>query len=74
MLKELRKRNGLGSSVLTCSRSSRCQRPGHPKVFVTPHAAATSDPVHLAPIMLRQMDAFERGEKLDNLVDRKAGY
>lgn len=47
---------------------------GHPKVFVTPHAAATSDPVHLAPIMLRQMDAFERGEKLDNLVDRKAGY
>jgi len=24
--------------------------------------------------MLRQMDAFERGEKLENLVDRKAGY
>ena len=46
----------------------------HPKVFVTPHAAATSDPVHLAPIMLRQMDAFERGEKLENLVDREAGY
>jgi len=43
-------------------------------VFVTPHAAATSDPVHLAPSMLRQMDVFERGEKLDNLVDRKAGY
>ena len=47
---------------------------GHPKVFVTPHTAATSDPVHLAPIMLRQMDTFERGESLQNLVDRKAGY
>lgn len=47
---------------------------GHPKVFVTPHAAATSDPVHLAPIMLAQMARFERGEKLDYLVDRQAGY
>ena len=43
-------------------------------MFVTPHAAATSDPAHLVPIMLRQMDAFERGEKLENLVDREAGY
>ncbi|WP_315918526.1 glyoxylate/hydroxypyruvate reductase A [Mesorhizobium sp. SP-1A] len=47
---------------------------GHPKVFVTPHAAATSDPNHLVPIMLRQMNAFERGEKLENVVDREAGY
>lgn len=46
----------------------------HPRVFVTPHAAATSDPVHLAPQMLEQMDRFERGEPLVNLVDRKAGY
>ncbi|TIR77697.1 MAG: glyoxylate/hydroxypyruvate reductase A, partial [Mesorhizobium sp.] len=46
----------------------------HPKVFVTPHAAATSDPAHLVPIMLRQMAAFERGEKLENVVDREAGY
>jgi glyoxylate/hydroxypyruvate reductase A len=46
----------------------------HPKVFVTPHAAATSDPIHLVPPMLAQMDAFERGEKLQNLVDRNAGY
>jgi glyoxylate/hydroxypyruvate reductase A len=46
----------------------------HPRVFVTPHAAATSDPVHLVPPMLAQMDAFERGEPLTNLVDRKAGY
>ena len=47
---------------------------GHPKIFITPHSAATSDPVHLAPIMLKQMDAFERGEPLENLVDLKAGY
>ncbi|TIQ52559.1 MAG: glyoxylate/hydroxypyruvate reductase A, partial [Mesorhizobium sp.] len=33
-----------------------------------------SDPVHLVPIMLRQMAAFERGEKLENVVDRNAGY
>jgi glyoxylate/hydroxypyruvate reductase A len=46
----------------------------HPKIFVTPHAAATSDPVHLVPPMLAQMDAFERGEKLLNVVDREAGY
>ncbi|MBD0413384.1 2-hydroxyacid dehydrogenase [Oryzicola mucosus] len=46
----------------------------NPKVFVTPHAAATSDPAHLAGPMLRQMDAFERGEPLDNVVDRDAGY
>jgi glyoxylate/hydroxypyruvate reductase A len=46
----------------------------HPKVFVTPHAAATSDPVHLVPPMLAQMDAFERGKTLRNLVDREAGY
>jgi glyoxylate/hydroxypyruvate reductase A len=46
----------------------------HPQVFVTPHAAATSDPAYLVAPMLAQMDAFERGEKLNNLVDRKAGY
>lgn len=106
VLKELRKRNGLGGSVLINAGRGRLQKDAdivralddgtlkeasldvfeveplpktsplwnHPKVFVTPHAAATSDPMHLAPIMLRQMDAFERGEKLENLVDRKAGY
>lgn len=46
----------------------------HPRVFVTPHAAAMSDPAHLVPLMLDQMDALERGEPLKNLVDRNAGY
>lgn len=46
----------------------------HPRVFVTPHAAATSDPEHLAPLMLEQIARFERGEPLDNVVDRQTGY
>lgn len=46
----------------------------HPRVFVTPHAAATSDPAHLVGPMLDQMDACDRGEPLTNLVDRDAGY
>ena len=46
----------------------------HPRVFLTPHAAATSDPIHLVPPMLEQMARFERGEPLENLVDRNAGY
>lgn len=46
----------------------------HPRVFITPHAAATSDPAHLAPPMLQQMARFERGEPLENVVDRLAGY
>lgn len=47
---------------------------GHPRVFVTPHAAASSDPEHLAPPMLEQIGRFERGETLENVVDRQAGY
>lgn len=46
----------------------------HPAVFVTPHAAATSDPEHLVPLLLEQIARHERGETLENLVDRQAGY
>jgi glyoxylate/hydroxypyruvate reductase A len=46
----------------------------HPKLFITPHAAATSDPDHLARPMLVQMEALDRGETLPSLVDRAAGY
>jgi glyoxylate/hydroxypyruvate reductase A len=46
----------------------------HPRVFVTPHSAATSDPVHLAPLMLEQIARHQRGEPLQNLVDRAEGY
>ena len=46
----------------------------HPKVFVTPHAAAASDPRAITMPMLKQMDAYDRGEPLKNLVDRAEGY
>lgn len=46
----------------------------HPNIFVTPHAAATSDPEHLVPLLLEQIARHERGEALENLVDRAAGY
>ena len=106
LLRELRRRNGLGGSVLINAGRGKLQRDAdilralgdgtlkeasldvfeteplpessplwsHPKVFVTPHAAATSDPAHLVKPMLDQMTAFERGEPLRNLVDRTAGY
>lgn len=46
----------------------------HPRAFVTPHAAAASDPAALAPLLMRQIEAHERGEPLQYLVDRAAGY
>ncbi|MEO1745338.1 MAG: glyoxylate/hydroxypyruvate reductase A [Pseudomonadota bacterium] len=46
----------------------------HPKVTITPHAAATSDPAALIPPIVAQMDAHDRGEPLKHLVDRAAGY
>ena len=46
----------------------------HPRVTITPHAAATSDPARLVPIMVRQMDEFDAGMPLENLVDRATQY
>jgi glyoxylate/hydroxypyruvate reductase A len=46
----------------------------HPRVFVTPHAAATSDPKHLAPLLLEQIRRFKAGEALRHVVDISAGY
>jgi glyoxylate/hydroxypyruvate reductase len=106
LLRELRRRNALGGSVLINAGRGKLQRDAdisralddgtlkeasldvfeteplpkssplwnHPKVFVTPHAAATSDPAHLVQPMLDQMRAFERGEPLRNVVDKAAGY
>lgn len=106
LLKELRRRNGLGGAVLINAGRGKLQKDAdivralddgtlkeasldvfeveplpessplwtHPKVFVTPHAAATSDPNHLVPPMLDQMDAIDRGEAPTNVVDRRARY
>ncbi len=46
----------------------------HPKVTITPHAAATSEPKALVQTMLAQIEAYERGKPLDNVVYRDAGY
>ncbi len=46
----------------------------HPRVTLTPHAAASSDPNALVMPIVNQMAAFERGEALVNLVDRKHQY
>ena len=46
----------------------------HPKVTVTPHIAAVSDPDYLCGYILRQIEAFEAGRPLENVVDRALGY
>jgi glyoxylate/hydroxypyruvate reductase len=46
----------------------------HPYVTLTPHAAAASDPNALVLPIIEQIAAFERGEPLMNLVDRKHQY
>ena len=59
-----------------------CQEPlpadspfwSHPKVFVTPHSAADSQPEHMCRNIMDQIEAFERGEPFRNRVDITAGY
>lgn len=46
----------------------------HPQVYVTPHNAAVSSPGAVARAIAGQIEAFERGEPLKNLVDRVRGY
>lgn len=46
----------------------------HPKVTVTPHNAADSEPEALCQYILRQIRSHEGGGPLDNVVDKGAGY
>ncbi len=46
----------------------------HPAVYVSPHNAAVSTPEATVTSVVRQIEAFERGEPLVNLVDRRQGY
>ncbi len=46
----------------------------HPKVTITPHAAASSSAAALVPQIIRQIEAFERDGTLENVVDRNTQY
>jgi glyoxylate/hydroxypyruvate reductase A len=46
----------------------------HPGVTITPHNAAASDPRALVDLVLGQIDRFERGLPLENVIDRMVGY
>jgi glyoxylate/hydroxypyruvate reductase A len=46
----------------------------HPKVTVTPHSAADSDPEVVCAYVARQIERHRQGLQLENLVDRARGY
>lgn len=46
----------------------------HPRVFVTPHEAAASQPSALAPLIAEQIKAHRGGAPLRHVVDRQSGY
>jgi glyoxylate/hydroxypyruvate reductase len=46
----------------------------HPRVTITPHNAAASDPRPLVVNVLAQIERFERGMPMENVVDRTLGY
>ena len=46
----------------------------HPKVVITPHNAADTDPVEISKFIARQIERFEDGEALENMVDPARGY
>ena len=46
----------------------------HPKVTLSPHNAADTDPDAISVYVADQIAAFERGEPLVNVVDRTLGY
>jgi glyoxylate/hydroxypyruvate reductase A len=46
----------------------------HPRVTVTPHCAADSDPETICAYVANNIRRHQRGETLDNLVDRARGY
>ena len=46
----------------------------HPKVVLTPHNAADTDPDEISKYVARQIERFEAGGALENVVDRGRGY
>jgi glyoxylate/hydroxypyruvate reductase A len=46
----------------------------HPKVVLTPHNAADTDPDEISKYVARQIARFEAGAALENVVNRGRGY
>jgi glyoxylate/hydroxypyruvate reductase A len=46
----------------------------HPKVVLTPHNAADTDPDEISRYVARQIARFEAGARLENVVDPARGY
>ena len=46
----------------------------HPKVVLTPHNAADTDPDEISQYVARQIGRFETGLALENVVNRRRGY
>jgi glyoxylate/hydroxypyruvate reductase A len=46
----------------------------HPKVVLTPHNAADTDPDEISKYVARQIDRFEAGGVLEHVVDPARGY
>jgi glyoxylate/hydroxypyruvate reductase A len=46
----------------------------HPAVYVSPHNAAFAMPHAITAGIAGQIEAYERGEPLENVVDRRRGY
>jgi glyoxylate/hydroxypyruvate reductase len=46
----------------------------HPKVVLTPHNAADTDPDEISKYVARQIERFEAGAQLENVVNPARGY
>jgi glyoxylate/hydroxypyruvate reductase A len=46
----------------------------HPKVYVSPHNAAITDPDAVSAMVARQIERFEAGGTLEHVVERDKGY
>jgi glyoxylate/hydroxypyruvate reductase len=46
----------------------------HPNVILTPHNAADTDPDEISKYVARQIERFEAGARLENVVDLARGY
>lgn len=46
----------------------------HPKIWLTPHIASTTQPESAVQALLANLARYERGEPMDGLVDKRKGY